>query len=423
VIVVDEPFGSALRRIRAERQISLAELSELVHYSKAHLSRVETGGRAATDALAAACDETLGTGGTLAGLIRPVLGQVSDRGVVPSVRFSLPTDTAAFTGRDGELDQIKAVAGTASGGVVALGVIGGMPGVGKTTLAVRGARAVAARFQDRRLYVDLHAHTPGREPMRPVDALAGLLAATGVDPRYLPADLDGRAAMWRDRMAGQRALLVLDNAASSGQVTPLLPGGGSLALVTSRRHLGDLPGAVTPVLLNVLPPQEAATMFTRLAPRAAADGDGVEQLVRLAGFLPLAISLLARVFARHPAWTVADLAAETSAGLLTMAAENDSIAAAFEASYRHLGLAGQRLFRLLGLHPGEVIDRDAAVALTGMREADGLLDCLHREGLVTEAGHRRYQMHDLLRRYARDLAATAEPPAAFTGDHLASCST
>jgi hypothetical protein len=76
--------------------------------------------------------------------------------------------------------------------------------------------------------------------------------------------------MWRDKMAGQRALLVLDNAAGTSQVAPLLPGsGGCLVLVTSRRHLGDLPGAVTPVLLDVLPPQQAAEMFTRLAPRGA----------------------------------------------------------------------------------------------------------------------------------------------------------
>ena len=106
--------------------------------------------------------------------------------------------------------------------------------------------------------------------MPPQAALAGLLTAVGVDARYLPADLDGRAALWRDRMAGQRALLVLDNAASSGQVAPLLPGGdGCLVLVTSRRHLGDLPGAVVPVLLEALPPDQAQEMFVRLAPRAA----------------------------------------------------------------------------------------------------------------------------------------------------------
>jgi tetratricopeptide (TPR) repeat protein len=191
----------------------------------------------------------------------------------------------------------------------------------------------------------------------------------------------------------------------------LLPGGGEcVVLVTSRRHLGDLPGAVVPVLLDVLSAARAEEMFTRLAPRAAADPAGVAEVARLAGFLPLAVSLLARVFARHRSWTLADLATETRAGLLTLSAEHQSIAAAFEVSYRHLDLARRQFFDLLGLHPGTTIDSYAAAALAGVGpdEAGRLLDSLHGEGLLTETGHRRYGMHDLLRRYARDHAA-ADP--------------
>jgi hypothetical protein len=148
-------------------------------------------------------------------------------------------------------------------------------------------------------------------------------------------------------------------------------------------------------------------MFTRLASRAAGSQGEVAEVVRLAGFLPLAISLLARLFARHRSWTLAGLAAETRASLLTLTAEHDSIAAAFEVSYRHLDPARQRFFRLLGLHPGASTDGYAAAALAGIsvKEAAGLLDGLHGEGLLTETGHRRYGMHDLLRRYARDHAA------------------
>jgi tetratricopeptide (TPR) repeat protein len=328
------------------------------------------------------------------------------------VRYSLPPAAAAFTGRDEELNKVTAlVAGAArAGGVVAVHAIDGMAGMGKTALAVHAAHVLRAWFPDRQLFIDLHAHTPGREPVRPEDALAGLLAAAGVDTRFLPDDLDGRAAMWRDKMAGQRALLVLDNAANTKQVAPLLPGdGGCLVLVTSRRHLGDLPGAVTPVPLDVLTPLQAAQMFTLLAPRAADSPGEVTEVVRLAGFLPLAISLLARLFARHQSWTLADLAAETKASLLNLTAEHESVAAAFEVSYRHLDPARQRFFCLLGLHPGTTIEPYAAAALAGtnLNEAAGLLDTLHGEGLLTETGHRRYRMHDLLRRYARDHAAAA----------------
>jgi len=335
-------------------------------------------------------------------------GQVSAPGMV----YSLPPDTAAFTGRRDELDRITAaVTATAgSGGAVAICAIGGMPGIGKTALAVHAAHLLKDRFPDRQLFLGLHAHTPGQDPVTPQAALAGLLAAVGVDARNLPEDLEDRAALWRDRMARQRALLVLDNAASSAQVTPLLPGSeGCLVLVTSRRHLGDLPGTAAPVLLPVLTADEARVMFTRLAPRAAAGPDqAVAELAELAGFLPLAVSLLARVYARHPSWTPADLAAEVRAGVLTLTAERNSVAAAFELSYRHLDPARQQFFRRLGLHPGTSTDAYAAAALAGisLREAAGLLDALHGEGLLTETGHRRYGMHDLIRSYAHDLATT-----------------
>jgi len=331
------------------------------------------------------------------------------------VRYSLPPDTVAFTGRDDELGLITAAVMDAaeSGGVVVIHAIGGMPGVGKTALAVHVAQLLRDRFPDRQLFIDLHAHTPGQYPVPPEAALAGLLTAVGVDARYLPGDLEGRAGLWRDRMADQRALLVLDNAASSVQVTPLLPGGvGCLVLVTSRRHLGDLPGAIVPVLLDALPPDQAQEMFLRLAPRAATGLEAVQELAGLAGYLPLAISLLARVYARHPSWTLADLTRETRASLLTLAPEKDSVAAAFDVSYRYLPPGQQQFFRRLGLHPGSTIDAYAAAALAGipLQEAAGYLDALHGEGLLTEAGYRRYGMHDLIRRYAQNL--TAADPAA-----------
>jgi DNA-binding SARP family transcriptional activator/tetratricopeptide (TPR) repeat protein len=325
------------------------------------------------------------------------------------VRYSLPPDTAAFTGRNDELKRITATVTDAarSGGAVA---IDGMPGVGKTALAVRAAHLLRDQFPDRQLFIDLRGHTPGQDPVAPAEALAGLLAAAGTDPRSLPADLAGRAGLWRDRMARQRALLVLDNAANSAQVTPLLPGGDEcLVLVTSRRHLADLPGSAVGVLLETLPPDKAREMFIRLAPRAADEpAVAVAKLVTLAGFLPLAISLLARVLNRHPAWTLADLAAETRASLLTLTAEQDSVAAVFSVSYQHLDPGQQEFFRRLGLNPGTTVDAYAAAALADvpLAEATGHLDVLHGEGLLTETGYRRYGMHDLIRKYAADRAAS-----------------
>ena len=231
-------------------------------------------------------------------------------------------------------------------------------------------------------------------------------------PRHLPEDTESRAGLWRDRTAGYRVLLVLDNAASSTQVAPLLPGGdGSLVLVTSRRHLADLPGGAVPVLLGTLTPVKAQEMFLLLAPRAAGSAAEVAELVGLAGCLPLAISLLARVSGRHPSWTLANLIAETGAKMLTLAAEASTVAAAFEVSYQNLAPRQQEFFRRLGLHPGTTIAPYGAAALAdaGLDDAAEQLDAaLRGEGLLTETGYRRHGMHDLIRRYAWNLAA-ADP--------------
>jgi DNA-binding SARP family transcriptional activator/tetratricopeptide (TPR) repeat protein len=332
----------------------------------------------------------------------------------PTVLRQLPGTAAEFSGRAAEMAAVTGLLGRPGGnlpGTVMISAIDGMPGVGKTALAVHVGHQVASRFPDRQLFVDLHGHAPGRPPADPGDVLAALLAADGVDSRYLPASVDARAAMWRDRLAGHGVLLILDNAASSAQVAPLLPGSaGCLVLVTSRRFLGDLPAGVTELLLDVLPPHEAAAMFAGLAPRAAAEPDRVAELVALCGCLPLAITLLAALFTRHRSWDLADLISETRARLLTVTAENRTVAAAFELSYQDLDPARQRFFRLLGLHPGEDVDAYAAAALAGLplAEAGGYLDGLHGDRLLEEPVPRRYRMHDLIRQYARSLAAAED---------------
>jgi tetratricopeptide (TPR) repeat protein len=223
-------------------------------------------------------------------------------------------------------------------------------------------------------------------------------------------------ALWRDRLAGQQLLLVLDDAASSDQVLPLLPGsGGSLVLVTSRRHLSALEDA-TAVSLDTLPPGEAARLLVRLAGRAGLSPDEppVAELTRLCGYLPLAIGMVARQLHHHPAWSVAGRAAELASArdrLELMTTENLSVAAAFNLSYADLTEAEQRLFRRLGLHPGADIDAYAAAALdgTGLAAARRGLEALYDQHLIAEPAQGRYRLHDLIREHARALAERADP--------------
>jgi tetratricopeptide (TPR) repeat protein len=328
---------------------------------------------------------------------------------------TLPRDVASFTGRQRELAELAdAPAGT--GGVAVIHAIGGMAGVGKTAFAVHAAHRLAGRFPGGQFFVPLYGHTPGQRPADPADALAGLLATLGIPAAQIPAGLEARTALWRDRAAARQLLLILDDATGSEQVRPLLPGSGaSLVLITSRRRLTALEDAQT-ISLDTLPPEEAAGLLARLAARPGLDpaDTAVGEITRLCGFLPLAIGMVARQLSHHPAWTLAERAAElaSSAGRLQLlAAENISVAAAFDLSYANLPADRQRLFRRLGLHPGADIDAYAAAALdaASLAAARAGLEDLYDQYLLTEPAHGRYRLHDLLREHARTLATRLDP--------------
>ena len=327
---------------------------------------------------------------------------------------TLPRDTAAFTGRSRELDRLVApVSGTtATAAVIGIHAVDGMAGIGKTAFAVHAAHRLAARFPDGQIFLRLHAHTAGQRPVDPAEALSTLLLTTGVAPQQIPPGLEARSAFWRGHLAGKKVLLVLDDAAGSDQVRPLLPGAaGCLVLVTSRRRLTALEEAA-PVSLGTLPPGEAADLFIRLADRPGLQPEdaAVGEVTGLCGYLPLAIRLVAAGLRHHPAWTVPDLAAELAATrdrLAALQAEDVSVAAAFDLSYQDLTAGQQRLFRRLGLHPGADIDAYAAAALddTDLQATRRRLGELYDHNLIGEPARGWYRLHDLLREYARARAA------------------
>ena len=326
---------------------------------------------------------------------------------------SLPRDITSFTGREAELETLMA----AAGGVVAVCAVGGMAGVGKTAFAVHTAHRLANRFPDGQIFLPLHGHTPGQQPVNPVDALASLLLILGVPAGQIPPGLEARMALWRDRLTQRQLLLVLDDAVSSEQVRPLLPGAGSLVLITSRRHLSALEDAAV-ISLDILAPDQAAGLLVRLAARPGlgpAD-PAVGELTRLCGYLPLAIGMVARQLHHHPAWPLAGHAADLATArdrLELMVTENLSVAAAFNLSYEDLTGDQQRLFRRLGLHPGTDVDAYAAAALddTDLTAARRGLEALYDQYLLTEPAQGRYRMHDLLREHAHTLSSRLDADA------------
>jgi len=405
-------FARVLRELRTAAGLTQEELAHAAGVSLRSVSDLERG------KVALPQQETVRLLADALHLIGPVRAQFEAvaRGRAATAGTAatrtLPRDVAAFTGRQRELDQLLNVAA----GAVNIHAIGGMAGVGKTAFAVHAGHRLADRFPGGQIFLPLHGHTPGQRPVEPEDALVTLLLTAGIPPGQIPLGLEARMALWRDRLASQELLLILDDAVGSEQVLPLLPGaGGSLVLVTSRRHLTALEDA-TAISLDILPPGEAAALLVELTGRAglSAADPAVREIIGLCGFLPLAIGMVARQLRHHPAWSLARKAAELVAErdrLELMATENVSVAAAFDLSYADLVPDNQRLFRRLGLHPGSELDAYAAAALDGasLTAARRGLEALYDQYLLSEVAQGRYRMHDLIREYARALAGRLDP--------------
>lgn len=157
----------------------------------------------------------------------------------------LPLAMRGFVNRQAQLAALDALAREADDPSepvrpVTVSTIAGAPGVGKTALAVYWAHRERARYRDGDLYVDLRGYGPGPR-VEAAQALETLLRGLDVAPDRIPADLDGRAAMYRSLLDGRRMLVLIDNAASADQVRPLLPASPHcLVIVTSRNSLPGL---------------------------------------------------------------------------------------------------------------------------------------------------------------------------------------
>jgi len=323
----------------------------------------------------------------------------------------LPPDVTDFTGRD----DCVAWLDRAGPGV---SLLSGTAGVGKTAAAVHWAHRARDRFPDGQLYLDLRGFSAD-PPMPTGEALARMLVALGVSTSDLPAGVDAQADLFRSLTADRCVLVVLDNAANPGQVRPLLPGGAaSQVVITSRGLMSGLvvrEGARR-LVLELLPEDDAVRLLSKVigADRADSEPAAVRELVRQCARLPLALRVLAERIASRPGRRLADLGAELTVQrrrLDVLTAADDETAAmrpVFSWSYRSLAPDAARLFRLLGLHAGPHVSGPVVAALAGVPDPGDLLDRLTGAHLVTVVGQDRYQSHDLLRCYARELADAQE---------------
>jgi tetratricopeptide (TPR) repeat protein len=399
---------------RGSRGGPLEPLANQLSHDRTYLQSLQVAARVGQlDARVAAVLEGVGQSAAISAAARPPM--------------QLPPQTAVFTGRHGELAELAELLDPSrTSSAVVVSAVAGLPGVGKTTLAVQAAHDALKRgwFAGGALFVNLHGYDD--LPVQPSQALEGLLRALGVAAENIPLDSDHRATLYRSALAqlSDPVLIIADNASSESQVRPLLPGAGPhKLLVTSRHTLADLEARHIDV--TVLDDETGAEMLAA-ALRTARPTDGriagdpatARQLVGYCGGLPLALQIVAALLKSDPALSLAELRDELAieSERLEQLRYDDggglaapSVAAAFDLSYRRLEPVQSQVFRLLSVNPGPDVATAAVAKLASLpvSRARRTLAGLARAHLIEIAAlqpQARWRMHDLLRLYAQKLA-------------------
>jgi DNA-binding SARP family transcriptional activator/tetratricopeptide (TPR) repeat protein len=341
---------------------------------------------------------------------------------------TLPLEAPEFVGRANEL----AVLAREPGDTPRISVIEGMPGVGKTSLAVRAARTVADQYPDGMFYLSFRTHDPASPALDPAEALHRLLRMLNVPATQIPDTAGERATLWRAQLSRRRAVVILDDAARHDQIRALLPvSGRCLILITTRRRITDLEGARI-LNLDVLPVDDAIALFRQIAGNGSAgngsagngsagngsagEADEVAAAVELCGRLPLAIKLAAGRLAQghpHRLSELVDELAHAPARLGGNGSTTPEVMSAFDLSYRALEPDHQRFFRRLGLNPCDDVSLQGAAALGGgtLAEAEKAVAALLDHHLLVRAPAGQFRFHDIIRGYAAVRAAREDQAA------------
>ncbi|MFF0025064.1 BTAD domain-containing putative transcriptional regulator [Streptomyces sp. NPDC004082] len=338
------------------------------------------------------------------------------RAGTPGAPAHLPPEAVPFVGRREVLDRCREFLPPRHVDPVTATTVavGGMPGVGKTTLAVHLAHAAADHFPDGRIYVDLQGHHPTRAPLTTAQATRAVLDALGVGRGETYYDDTALGTAYRTALAGRRLLLVLDDALDCEQVRPLLAAAaGSGTLVTSRRRLEGL--AVTHdahlITLEPMNHREGVSLLERRlgTDRLQAEQSAAHEVTALCDGLPLALAVAGTRASTRPGISLSTLASELREGLVALSSRDSRIDArsVFQRSYDALSGGAATLFRLLSLYPSSEFTLRGAASLTGtdLRSARQNLAELTDHHLLVETAAERYAGHALLRAYAADVSA------------------
>ena len=270
----------------------------------------------------------------------------------------------------------------------------GMGGVGKTALAVALAHRVKDGWPDAQILLNLRGADPERRPpLSPAEALQSIIYAFHPDAK-LPESLEALRTIFLSVLQedNRRILLLLDNAAGSEQIEPLLPPPNCLLLVTSRAHF-TLPGLVAKDI-GCLKPEQSMALLNKLAPRIE---NHAARAAEMCGHLPLALEVFAGVINDKQLYPMSDLLQrfESKQEKLT------KVEAAFEVSYELQPKPLRDHWCQLAIFPGS-FDLLAIAAVWGIEKepARAQLQLMINASLVERYEEtERFRLHDLIRQF------------------------
>jgi tetratricopeptide (TPR) repeat protein len=214
-------------------------------------------------------------------------------------------------------------------------------------------------------------------------------------------------------------LVVLDDAADEGQVSPLLPGSSAAAvLITSRSRLAGLAGA-TRIEVDVLDASQSLDLLGRIAGpgRVQAEAQAAAAVARQCAHLPLALRIAGARLAARPHRDIQQLAdrlADQSRRLDELEHGELGVRASISLSYQGASEQARVLLRRLALLEAPVFSGWMTSALLDQPPADAedVLDELVNAHLVEASGGLgQYRFHELIGVFAMERLVAEEPAA------------
>jgi hypothetical protein len=335
------------------------------------------------------------------GMRRSIRSRVARPSVSPPPNTLLPP-SPSFTGRVQEASSVLTYLRTAASDEKQrqLVLVAGPPGIGKTSLANFCVHQLKDDFPDGRLFLS-------SSGMRSAgDCLGQLLTALGVPSAQLPPSEAGRSALFRERVAGRRVLVVLDDMEPDRLPDLLRDQPPCPVLITW--NTWQLPDdLITPhVVLRGLDHDEACAMLHGLlGQRIDAEPEAAEKLVEMFAGFPLALCLAVSYCATNPSVTIASLLGRLSSDLADVPRDGN-VRAAFDTLYQSLPAEARALLRRLSLLPKAPFGKyEAALLMSATPDHSAhLLQVLHESRLLRPASETgSYTLHDLVLAYATEL--------------------